>query len=51
MEEYVMKLGYIRVSSRDQNEARQVEAMIAAGVDPQNFHIDKTSGKDFNRQN
>ena len=51
MEDCVMKLGYIRVSSKDQNEARQIEAMVGAGVDPQNFYIDKASGKDFDRQN
>lgn len=41
--------GYIRVSSTDQNEDRQVEAMREAGVDGQNLYMDKQSGKDFNR--
>jgi DNA invertase Pin-like site-specific DNA recombinase len=45
-----MKLGYIRVSSKDQNEARQVEALISAGVDPSRLYVDKASGKDFNRE-
>lgn len=39
--------GYIRVSTREQNEARQVHAMKAFGVD--HMLLDKQSGKDFNR--
>lgn len=41
--------GYIRVSSRDQNEDRQLVAMKDAGVPEENIFIDKQSGKDFNR--
>lgn len=41
--------GYIRVSSTDQNEDRQTEAMKEAGVDGRNVYMDKQSGKDFNR--
>jgi DNA invertase Pin-like site-specific DNA recombinase len=41
--------GYTRVSSDDQNEGRQVEALIAAGVDERFIFVDKASGKDFNR--
>ena len=41
--------GYIRVSSRDQNEARQVDAMRAFGVRDCNMTIEKQSGKDFAR--
>lgn len=41
--------GYIRVSSRDQNEERQRIAMREAGVDPAHLYCDKQSGKDFNR--
>ncbi len=44
-----MKYGYIRVSSIDQNEARQVDAMRLAGIEKGNLFIDKQSGKDFNR--
>ena len=40
--------GYIRVSTADQNEARQIDAMALAGVDRENVVIDKQSGKDFN---
>ena len=41
--------GYIRVSSRDQNEDRQLIAMREAGVETKNIYLDKQSGKDFNR--
>lgn len=44
-----MKYGYIRVSTVDQNEARQVESMIAQGIDRANIFIDKQSGKNFDR--
>lgn len=42
-----MKIGYVRVSTSDQNEARQIEAMKADGVEK--IYMDKKSGKDFNR--
>lgn len=41
--------GYIRVSSKDQNEARQVIALQAAGISENSIYIDKQSGKDFER--
>ena len=41
--------GYVRVSTREQNEARQFIAMEAFGVIPENIFLDKQSGKDFNR--
>lgn len=41
--------GYVRVSSRDQNEARQMDAMAEFGVPSENVFMDKQSGKDFNR--
>lgn len=41
--------GYIRVSSKDQNEARQVIALKQAGVPEGQIYMDKQSGKDFNR--
>lgn len=43
--------GYIRVSSTDQNEDRQMVAMQEAGVDMEKIFMDKQSGKDFNRPN
>lgn len=42
-----MKIGYVRVSTVDQNEARQIEAMKTDGVEK--IYMDKKSGKDFNR--
>ena len=42
-----MKVCYIRVSSLDQNEARQVEAMKDKGIEK--YYIEKISGKDTNR--
>ena len=41
--------GYVRVSTRDQNEARQVQAMLKYGVLKKNIYVDKQSGKDFDR--
>ena len=41
--------GYIRVSSTDQNEDRQVIALRGKAVPEQNIYMDKQSGKDFNR--
>ena len=41
--------GYIRVSSRDQNEDRQLIALREVGVPEKNIYLDKQSGKDFNR--
>ena len=41
--------GYIRVSSRDQNEDRQLIALKKAGVAEKNIYLDRQSGKDFNR--
>ena len=41
--------GYVRVSSRDQNEARQLLAMRQFGVAEERVYLDKQSGKDFNR--
>ncbi len=41
--------GYIRVSSADQNEARQWIAMNGKAIPKQNIYLDKQSGKDFNR--
>lgn len=41
--------GYIRVSSKDQNEARQIIALEEYGVPSECIYIDKQSGKDFER--
>jgi DNA invertase Pin-like site-specific DNA recombinase len=42
--------GYIRVSSKDQNVARQLESMLKLGISAENIHTDLESGKDFNRK-
>lgn len=41
--------GYIRVSSRDQKEDRQIAAFRDLPIPQKNIYIDKQSGKDFNR--
>ena len=41
--------GYIRVSSRDQNEDRQLLSLKQIGVLEKNIYLDKQSGRDFNR--
>lgn len=43
--------GYIRVSSKDQNEDRQMLAMQELGIPMENIYMDKQSGKDFERPN
>lgn len=42
-------IGYIRVSSLDQNEDRQRVELMKVGVAPSDIYIDKQSGKDFHR--
>ena len=41
--------GYVRVSSTDQNEDRQMLALGKQNIAEKNIYIDKLSGKDFNR--
>ena len=41
--------GYIRVSTREQNEGRQVIALHEAGVDTRYIYMNKQSGKNFER--
>lgn len=41
--------GYMRVSSREQNEDRQRIALLEMGVPEKNIFMDKLSGKDFAR--
>ncbi|PPA68721.1 recombinase family protein [Jeotgalibacillus proteolyticus] len=43
------KFGYIRVSSKDQNEGRQLEAMKKMGIHERDIFMDKQSGKNFER--
>ncbi len=41
--------GYVRVSSKDQNEDRQLKSMCDFGIPKERIFLDKQSGKDFNR--
>ncbi|MCI9269533.1 MAG: recombinase family protein [Lawsonibacter sp.] len=41
--------GYVRVSTREQNEGRQIIAMKEFGVAAEHIVLDKQSGKDFDR--
>ena len=41
--------GYVRVSTQEQNEARQLAAMRSFGVAEENIIVEKLSGKDFRR--
>lgn len=42
--------GYVRVSSKEQNEDRQLIAFKEFGIDERDIYIDKKSGKNFNRE-
>ena len=48
--DFEMIYGYVRVSTKEQNEQRQVEALINYGVEEKYIKIDKASGKNFNRE-
>lgn len=43
------RYGYVRVSTREQHEDRQMIAMLAADIPENNIFVDKQSGKDFDR--
>ncbi|UYX55907.1 recombinase family protein (plasmid) [Bacillus thuringiensis] len=45
------KFGYVRVSSKDQNEERQIVNMINIGINERDIFIDKQSGKNMDRDN
>ena len=45
------KYGYVRVSSTEQNEGRQLVAMEELNIPSAHIFVDKQSGKDFNRPN
>ena len=45
-----MEFGYIRVSTREQNEQRQLVAMQEFGIPQNRIYMDKQSGKDFERK-
>lgn len=46
-----MEYGYMRVSTKEQNEERQAAALREHGLLSKNIYMDKQSGKDFNRPN
>ncbi len=46
-----MIYGYVRVSTKEQNEDRQLVAMGEYGIEKRNIFVDKESGKDFERKN
>ena len=43
------KYGYARISSFTQNEDRQLSALLEIGIDKEDIFVDKTTGKDFER--
>jgi len=45
----VMKYGYVRVSTKEQNEKRQMLEMKNQGIRKSSIFVDKATGKDFNR--
>ncbi|PFS10206.1 integrase [Bacillus cereus] len=45
------KFGYVRVSSKDQNEERQIQNMKDLGIEDRDIFIDKESGKNMEREN
>lgn len=46
-----MKYGYVRVSTKEQNEQRQMIALRDFGIPDKHIFVDKQSGKDFERTN
>ena len=46
-----MEYGYVRVSTKEQNEQRQMIALREFGIDAKRIYMDKQSGKDFERAN
>ena len=46
-----MEYGYARVSTKEQNEERQLIALTGFGIAESAISVDKQSGKDFERKN
>ena len=42
-------IGYARVSTKEQKEDRQVQALLNYGIKEENVFVDKISGKNFER--
>lgn len=51
LEVKIMEYGYVRVSTKEQNEQRQMIALQEFGIDAKRIYMDKQSGKDFERAN
>lgn len=49
MRTFSREFGYARVSTKDQNEDRQISALREQGIPDEYMFIDKASGKDFQR--
>ncbi len=47
--ENIRVYGYVRVSTQEQNEARQLRALSSFSIKSENIYMDKKSGKDFLR--
>jgi DNA invertase Pin-like site-specific DNA recombinase len=45
----VTDIGYARVSTREQNDDSQIDALLAAGVTRRNIYVDKVTGKQASR--
>lgn len=45
----MQKYGYVRVSTREQNEDRQLDALVPYAIPSNNLYIEKKSGKNFDR--
>ena len=45
-----MVYGYVRVSTKEQNVARQIQALLSEGIEEKNIYIDRQSGKDYKRK-
>lgn len=45
-----MEYGYVRVSTKEQNEQRQIIALREFGIEEKRIYMDKQSGKDFERE-
>lgn len=45
-----MEYGYVRVSTREQNISRQVTSLKKEGIRDKDIFVDRSSGKDFERE-
>ena len=45
-----MDFGYVRVSTKDQNPARQIRILMDMGIEERNIYVEKKSGHNFERE-